>query len=159
MDSKLTVEGVTPSKLEGFFKEQNEPRYNITDEGIEVCPTGQNSKFTPVNDPIPTPQLIRKYSQGFSFDDIFKDEPKLYSTSAVAKMLSHPLVNGNKKLRKFLKECGVIVDEHIGAEYCDKGYFRVFYSVRAYGKLIVPSIKVTQKGIKFIENLVKHKLN
>lgn len=81
-----------------------------------------------------------------------------YSTSAVAKMFKDPKLNGNIKLRRFLNENEIIDDHGIHPNFVNEGYFLEHLSAIRAGKVIY-SIKVSQRGINYIENLANENNN
>jgi hypothetical protein len=80
-----------------------------------------------------------------------------YSTTAVAKMLTDPRVNGNIKLRRFLREHHVLDGSMPNPEYEKLGYFLVVDRPVAF-VYKVPVIKVSDAGVAFIRDLVEQKI-
>ena len=81
-----------------------------------------------------------------------------YSTTAVAKMFKDPKLNGNIKLRRFLRENEIIDCNGLHSGFVNEGYFLEHPGALRRGKVIY-SIKVSQKGIEYLKTLANENNN
>lgn len=85
--------------------------------------------------------------------DKVMDDGRLYSMSEVAKVLKNKGVGRNKLYQK-LREWGLLFSNknEPKQEYVNRGYFEVKYTWVDSLEMKIPSVKVTNKGLKYIEN-------
>ncbi|TKT94163.1 phage antirepressor KilAC domain-containing protein [Dyadobacter frigoris] len=79
----------------------------------------------------------------------------LFSIEDVAKKTGNPLIATRPKMFAFLRQYGIIKDLLPQPEFVCKGYFTVEFRHISKANKTVPVIRVSKKGMTFIQKFAK----
>ena len=89
---------------------------------------------------------------------MIKQKPSfVYSVKDAAQMIEHPLTNTQPKMFRFLRSYGILDGMMPKPELIVQGYFTMEFSMVKNGSFskTVPLVRISQKGITFIQKLIK----
>ena len=78
----------------------------------------------------------------------------VYHTKDVAQMIGCPFLNTDVKLRRYLRNMGVIRDNLVDPLFVAQHYFTIVYRNVPNLNKTVPVILVSEPGVKFIKKLI-----
>jgi hypothetical protein len=81
----------------------------------------------------------------------------VYSVKDAAQTINHPLTNTQPKMFNFLRRYGILDDMMPKPELIVQGYFTMEFRLVKNGSFMktVPLVRISQKGITFIQRLIK----